>query len=240
MWISYPTSAGNVEGYVKTTAVFQNMPSKTTASAKIKTYKRPGAEEVGAIEANDTVYYSKVVNGYVQVMYPAASGKRAWKIAVIKESAAKSGLKGFASSSTAASSGSESLTKNQQLVAEKAKSLVGATTLPIGGNAVNYRCQALVYQIVYLGLGKSSKVDVSKSTAKEAQKAWMQSTSMKNIPVGAAVYYNPGNAEGHVGIYVGDNMVVHGRSKVLMESLESMNKQYGYVGWGWQAGFKLN
>ena len=134
---------------------------------------------------------------------------------------------------------SNSLTSNQSKVVAEAKKYIGYSTLPGGTNGY-YKCQAWVYQIVYRALGIKA-VDVSRGTAKEAYQAWCVSSSKSNIPAGATVYFNITSSY-HVGIYVGDGMVVHmwsenGQGIVKMQSLDSISN---YLGWGWQAGYQLN
>jgi len=106
--------------------------------------------------------------------------------------------------------------------------------------SLGYKCQAFVYQVVYRALG-ISQVDKSQPTAREAKNSWLVSTSKTNISVGAAVYFNI-TSDGHVGIYVGDGMVVHmwpenKKGVVKMQSLDSLSN---YAGWGWQAGYDLS
>lgn len=143
---------------------------------------------------------------------------------------------GANTSTTVTNSG---VTANQAKVVAEAKRWIGYSTLP-GGTDGYYKCQAFVYQVVYRALGTSA-VDYSRGTAKEAYYSWCMSNSRTNIPAGATVYFNL-TSSGHVGIYVGDGMVVHmfsenGKGIVRMQSLDSISN---YLGWGWQAGYKLN
>ena len=106
-------------------------------------------------------------------------------------------------------------------------------------NHVDNRCQAWVYQVVWNAMGRTSRFDVSRPTAMDAHNSWVRSTSRTNIPVGAAVYFRTSNPAGHVGIHIGDNMIVHTSANgVRNDHLNSMPGTY--LGWGWQAGIPLH
>lgn len=61
------------------------------------------------------------------------------------------------------------------------------------------------------------------------------STSMDNIPVGATVFSDGSNPVfGHVGIYIGDGMVMHQASTVVTWTLEEFAAD-GWRGWGWNS-----
>lgn len=80
-------------------------------------------------------------------------------------------------------------------------------------------------------------------SALQACSMWRVSTSLDNIPVGAAVYLRgksgDGYKYGHVGIYIGDGKVIHAQSTVRIDDLSTLLKTYTYLGWGWQAGVDL-
>lgn len=73
----------------------------------------------------------------------------------------------------------------------------------------------------------------------------------RNVPVGAAVYFSGsrttcgtcGKKAGHVGIYVGDDTIVHVWSgNIRAESFsafESNHGGYSYRGWGWQGNHEI-
>ena len=70
------------------------------------------------------------------------------------------------------------------------------------------------------------------------------STDSSNIPVGAMVYNDPAvynsrttcgcslNA-GHVGIYIGNGMIISNIGGSSTDTLESWTSYYGFGGWGW-------
>ena len=107
-------------------------------------------------------------------------------------------------------------------------------------------CQAWV-RAVYRNAGLG---DVAYPTAVAAFDANVVSTSMDNIPIGAAVYGTGSGAynAGHVGIYIGNGMVMDSvNSGIQTSSLEDWvawqvqagathNGVNGWLGWGWQAG----
>ena len=97
-------------------------------------------------------------------------------------------------------------------------------------------CQAFVYQCY-----KAGGIDNgSASSALAAWKKWGVSTSKTNIPIGACVYFdeNVGSPYGHVGIYIGDNKMIHSRASVgkVVESSMTWYFNNCYLGWGWQGG----
>lgn len=86
---------------------------------------------------------------------------------------------------------------------------------------------------------------------------YIRSTSATNVPTGALVYfsYNPGtgvitqgkcacgNYPGHVGIYIGNDTVVHmldtGITYTTLSKLRSSWYWYTYRGWGWYGNYEL-
>ncbi len=94
---------------------------------------------------------------------------------------------------------------------------------------INY-CQAFVFQCY-----KAGGIDNgSASSAKEAWNKYKVSTDYNNIPIGACVYFDTGTF-GHVGLYVGNNEMIHA-SKVAGKVIKSNLSEYmsDYLGWGWQ------
>lgn len=89
------------------------------------------------------------------------------------------------------------------------------------------------------------------NTASIAGSKWTVSNDINNIPVGAAVYGKGSTSAGHVGIYIGNGMVVHNIGKtnncsygglkgIKCESISSWNQKYKFTGWGWQGGVDLS
>lgn len=89
-YLAYPTSSGYRVGYVSTSTIFGVSAPKeqVTSSAKVTTYKKASSSnQSGYVAAGDTVYrLGSAGNGYCLVMYTAASGSRAYKVAFIRES----------------------------------------------------------------------------------------------------------------------------------------------------------
>ena len=129
---------------------------------------------------------------------------------------------------------SQTASSKQLEMANNALSLLGNT----GYNGYCQRFVRVVGQLTGLPHGNAS-------TALEACNKWRVSSSLDNIPVGAAVYLRSKNTSGagykygHVGIYVGDGYVVHAQSTVKKQTLSSLLGTYHYLGWGWQAGVDL-
>lgn len=100
-------------------------------------------------------------------------------------------------------------------------------------------CQSWVREVYKnAGLG-----NVYFASAMEAYHKNVVSTDINNIPVGAAVYgTGSGSVYGHVGIYIGNGLVMDNvNDKVMTSTLEDWiawqeKKGAGWLGWGWQAG----
>lgn len=105
------------------------------------------------------------------------------------------------------------------------------------------QCQKWVATVYQKALGGRYK---SICCAHNGWMTWGVSTSTKNIPIGATVY-NRGSGKsgschallGHVGIYVGNGMVVSNTGVWKKQTLASFVKN-GWFGWGWNAGEPLN
>ena len=123
----------------------------------------------------------------------------------------------------------------QQAMADTARSY-------LGNRNYNGYCQKFV-RVVAESCGIYTKNGAS--SALDACKKWRVSTSMDDIPVGAAVYLQrktPGTngyTYGHVGIYVGVGKIVHAQDTVKCTALSDMLPYYNYLGWGWQGGVDL-
>lgn len=85
-----------------------------------------------------------------------------------------------------------------------------------------------------------------------ASKAWQEcgvSTDRNNIPIGAVVYFSGSNVydnlcgqyAGHVGVYVGDDRIVHNWSgKIVNTTIDYVvNCGYPWRGWGWNGNYVL-
>ena len=123
----------------------------------------------------------------------------------------------------------------QQKMADQALSMLGST-------AYSGYCQRFV-RVAFEKAGLTGSG--SAASALDACNQWRVSTSMDDIPVGAAVYLRSKNTSsagykyGHVGVYVGNGYVVHAVSTVKKQTLSSMLDNYHYLGWGWQCGVDL-
>ena len=118
-------------------------------------------------------------------------------------------------------------------MAYSSQTLVSWAMAHVGAGGYSGKCQKFVADAYKAATGTR----ISASCAKVARNKWMTHPGDYNIPVGATVYFTGtrGDLYGHVGIYVGDGMVVHGGSSsgVKYESLEAIDKRLPYLGWGW-------
>ncbi len=108
----------------------------------------------------------------------------------------------------------------------------------LGSSAYAGRCQAFVADAYAKGAGMPRK---SASTAKAARKLWRVSSSRKDIPVGAAVYFDSPTAPsaGHVALCIGNDQVIHAFSSIKITSIDAViGAGYAYQGWGWNGGVK--
>ena len=96
----------------------------------------------------------------------------------------------------------------------------------LGSSAYAGRCQAFVADAYAKGAGMPRK---SASTAKAARKLWRVSTSRKDIPVGAAVYFDSPTAPsaGHVALCIGNDQVIHAFSSIKITSVASVPTRAG-------------
>ncbi len=102
--------------------------------------------------------------------------------------------------------------------------------------AVNNQCEAWVADIYQKVLGSRGYAP----SAIAAGRAWSVSSDWSKIQVGAAVYGTSSNQYGHVGIYIGNGIVIHNlNGYVKTESLESWVKSYNGMCWGWENGKNL-
>lgn len=155
-------------------------------------------------------------NPLISCQYTASSGQR------------------FTLPSVPGSTASSGISPRQKAMADQAVKYLGSTRY-------SGYCQRYV-RIVGEDIGLPGG---NAASALEACSKWRVSTSLNDIPVGAAVYLRSKNTSsagyryGHVGIYLGDGMVAHAQSTVKKQSLSSLLSSYNYLGWGWQAGVPL-
>lgn len=115
----------------------------------------------------------------------------------------------------------------------------------VGTNYMNGYCLAFVRQMFETAYGYSS----TSCCAYKYGSSFIDSTSRTNIPLGADVFFGGssktcgacGNKCGHVGIYVGDDYVVHGwNGKIEKFKIDRIiNSGYPYRGWGWHSDIAL-
>lgn len=123
-------------------------------------------------------------------------------------------------------------------MATQVQQAIAWTQKRLGSSAYAGRCQAFVADAYAKGAGMPRK---SASTAKAARKLWRVSTSRKDIPVGAAVYFDSPTAPsaGHVALCIGNDQVIHAFSSIKITSVDAViGAGYAYQGWGWNGGVK--
>lgn len=101
----------------------------------------------------------------------------------------------------------------------------------LGSHVYDNYCQRFV-RVCYEAAG----ITGSAASATEACAKWACSSDISAIPKGATVYFNGTNADGHVGIYLGDGNVLHAANGVKIESLTACDSKYIFRGWGFQGG----
>ncbi len=73
-----------------------------------------------------------------------------------------------------------------------------------------------------------------------AGRSWSVSSDWSKIQIGATVYGLSSNQYGHVGIYIGNGIVIHNLDGYIKtQSLESWVKSYKGMCWGWENGKNL-
>lgn len=113
---------------------------------------------------------------------------------------------------------------------------VAVSAADYGIIAVNNQCEAWVADIYQKVLGSRGYAP----SAIDAGRSWSVSSDWSQIQVGAAVYGTSNNQYGHVGIYIGNGLVIHNLSGyVKTETLESWVKSYNGKCWGWENGKNL-
>lgn len=101
-------------------------------------------------------------------------------------------------------------------------------------------CQGWVAD-VYAKAGVNGGRRISADTAVSAGKKWGVSKDWNTIQLGATVYgyANQYGPEGHVGIYIGNGLVVHNTGEVTPDDLTDWIKKYDGMCWGWNGGIDL-
>lgn len=111
----------------------------------------------------------------------------------------------------------------------------------LGSHSYDGYCQKFVMTAYSSGAGMPY---AAIGSAKKAYQTWAVqrgSASMKNIPVGASVYFHSPSspANGHVGLYIGNGQVIHAFRPVKIGTVAGLNASgYTYLGWGWTGGRK--
>ena len=105
-------------------------------------------------------------------------------------------------------------------------------------------CQSFVYRATKNYFG----IEATRPCATEAWKAFGKSSSRTDIPLGATVYFGGSNVTceycnqkaGHVGIYVGNNEIVHAWIGIQKNTIDwVLNQGYTYRGWGWNGNYEI-
>lgn len=112
---------------------------------------------------------------------------------------------------------------------------VATNSAKYGISARSGYCQAWVADVYQAVTGSRG----SAHCALCAADMWAVSSDFSQIPVGATVYGYSSSQYGHVGIYIGNGMVVHNIGEIKIQSLESWIKTYKGFAWGWENANKL-
>lgn len=112
---------------------------------------------------------------------------------------------------------------------------VATNSAKYGISARSGYCQAWVADVYQAVTGSRG----SAHCALCAADMWAVSSDFSQIPVGATVYGYSSSQYGHVGIYIGNGMVVHNIGEIKIQSLESWIKTYKGFAWGWENGKNL-
>lgn len=101
-------------------------------------------------------------------------------------------------------------------------------------------CQRWVAD-VYAKAGVDGGRRSTEATAVSAGRKWGVSKDWNTIQLGATVYgyANQYGPEGHVGIYIGNGMVLHNTGEVTPDDLTDWIKKYDGMCWGWNGGIDL-
>ena len=126
-----------------------------------------------------------------------------------------------------------------------ANEVVDLALSKVGTNFANGYCLKFVRLMFNEAYGFNS----SACCAYKYGNSYIDSTSRNNIPLGASVFFGGssltcstcGNKCGHIGIYVGDDYIVHGWSgKIVKYKIDRViNAGYPYRGWGWHGNVEL-
>ncbi|MBQ8037457.1 MAG: SH3 domain-containing protein [Proteobacteria bacterium] len=110
-----------------------------------------------------------------------------------------------------------------------------------GGKLKMTYCQRFVKESANRAIGGMPAAD----SAYDAWAKWSVSSDQSKIPVGAAVYFDSatknGSQNGHVGVHVGNDQIVHVAGAVKKQSLSQINSNgvHTFRAWGWQGGVPL-
>lgn len=113
---------------------------------------------------------------------------------------------------------------------------IAVSAADYGIAAVENQCQAWVADIYQKVLGSRGHAP----SAIAAGRSWSVSSDWSKIQIGATVYGLSSNQYGHVGIYIGNGIVIHNLDGYIKtQSLESWVKSYKGMCWGWENGKNL-
>ena len=110
-----------------------------------------------------------------------------------------------------------------------------------GGKLKMTYCQRFVKESANRAIGGMPDA----GSAYEAWSKWSVSSDMSKIPVGAAVYFDSatknGSQNGHVGVHIGNDEIIHVAGAVKKQSLSTINSNgvHSFRAWGWQGGVPL-
>lgn len=119
--------------------------------------------------------------------------------------------------------------------AQKKVVAVAVNSENYGISARSGYCQAWVADVYQVATGSRGYAHCALCAANE----WSVSTDWSQIPVGATVYAYSNSQYGHVGIYIGNGMVIHNIGTIVTEPLAEWIEKYNGFCWGWENNMQL-